>query len=278
MFNYKLSEWWEIMVAFTIVRNSHYGISLEKMLGMSRQFSADRKIRNKTDQRKLGFLKEKSLNNENVIKNTVILPFKKENQQEGFDTKIILANEVEDYDEDDDYEDDDEDDINILTKENNRDDEDINIYTKTEIKLTKKKTLSKIIMNTIFYSLLDHHLQPVESSIENVLIVFYIWDDFEFGFERDHSQNFSFKVVEDDRDFKRSFFKKMIEDELDAVFQRNIENIPSSFTKKIIEEFTDKYWVNIQVLNKRKLKEFLISSFLPFPILFSSIYADEEEN
>jgi hypothetical protein len=58
---------------------------------------------------------------------------------------------------------------------------------------------------------------------------------------------------------------------------KKIKDLPSGFDENFVLNYVEKNWKNIHVLNKEKLKKFLIYSFLPFPELFSEIGDEEEE-
>jgi hypothetical protein len=93
-------------------------------------------------------------------------------------------------------------------------------------------------------------------------IVVYIWDD--IIFEKISKKRFLNKIKK--QGLLESIFKN--------IEKSNLTMPSCPFNKEIIELFFEKNWENIHVVNKEKLKKFLIYDFLPFPMLFSGCYEE----
>ena len=77
-------------------------------------------------------------------------------------------------------------------------------------------------------------------------------------------------AVQFENDTKQSFLNNMVTNLLEKELKK-YKKLPTKFDEKLVKEYIEKNWKNIFVLNKEKLKKFLIYSFLPFPELFSEI-------
>jgi hypothetical protein len=208
IFDNKISYWWEVMVAFTIVRNSNYSISLNEMLGVSSHFSSVTKTRD------LKFFKAKTKSESTP--NSMILPY--DTNQSGFDGKILLLNE-------------------FGNSENNENK--LLIYSQCKIKMPLKSSLEEIIMSVIVNCLLDHFAVHRNVLIDHVIIVLYVWDDIQF--ENDTKQSFLNNMVTNllEKEFKKKkklptkFDEKLVKEYIEKNWQ-NIFVLNKEKLKKIL--------------------------------------------
>jgi hypothetical protein len=139
-------------------------------------------------------------------------------------------------------------------------------YNQVKIDIPKNKPFEQLVCDMICYNLL-HYFNTIcnsdkkKVSLEDVHMIIYNWGE------------------EDGRDKLSSMNKTMCNDAISKKFN-NIKDFPGSKNKalrKLVNEYVDNHiGSNVHVVGRRVLKDWILPSFIPFPVLFTELGFDDK--